>query len=183
MPLLCAAARRHGNGVIEITSRGSIQVRGLSAASAPRFAADIAALDIAAEDGVPICCNPLAGLDADEIFDSSALAADLRHALTQASLAPKLSAKVSVAIDGGGALGLAHFPPTFVCAPTANGTVVFRVAVGGDDATAIPLGIVVRPDAVEAATRLLDVLAKRGRDARARDILASEGITRIPTCW
>ena len=27
---LCAAARRYGNGTIEITSRGSIQVRGLT---------------------------------------------------------------------------------------------------------------------------------------------------------
>ena len=35
---LCAAARQYGNGVVEITARGSIQVRGLSAASAPHFA-------------------------------------------------------------------------------------------------------------------------------------------------
>ena len=175
---LCAAARRHGNGVIEITSRGSIQVRGLSVASAPQFAAEMAALDIAAAEGVPICCNPLAGMDADEIFDSSALAAELRHALTRASLATKLSGKASVAIDGGGALSLARLPADIrLCGQAASGTVAFRVAVGGDDATAISLGIVVRPDAVEAATRLLDVLAKRGRDVRARDILASEGIT------
>ena len=65
---LCAAARAHGNGVIEITSRGSIQVRGLTAASAPQFASAVAALDIAAEDGVPIHCNPLAGLDAGGNF-------------------------------------------------------------------------------------------------------------------
>ena len=32
---LCAAARRYGNGIVEVTGRGSIQVRGLNAASAP----------------------------------------------------------------------------------------------------------------------------------------------------
>ena len=41
---LGAAARRHGNGIIEITARGSIQVRGLTAASAPAFADTVAAL-------------------------------------------------------------------------------------------------------------------------------------------
>jgi precorrin-3B synthase len=32
---LCAAARTYGNGIIEVTARGSIQIRGLNAASAP----------------------------------------------------------------------------------------------------------------------------------------------------
>src|ERR1700734_2929086 len=73
---LCAAARAHGNGIIEITARGSIQIRGLSAASAPLFAATIAGLNIAAEDGVPVQSSALAGLDPDEILDSGRLAAD-----------------------------------------------------------------------------------------------------------
>ncbi len=67
---LCAAARDYGNGVIEITSRGSIQMRGLSAAQRSHFAAAIAALGIAAQDGVPVHCNPLAGLDAEELLDA-----------------------------------------------------------------------------------------------------------------
>src|ERR1700692_499262 len=78
---LCAAARQHGNGIIEITSRGSIQIRGLSAASAPRLGASVATLGITAVDGIPVLTNPLAGLDAEQTIDSEALAADLRHAL------------------------------------------------------------------------------------------------------
>jgi nitrite/sulfite reductase ferredoxin-like protein len=60
---LCAAARRHGNGIIEVTARGSIQIRGLTAVSAPVFADAVAALDIDAGDGVPILTDPLAGIE------------------------------------------------------------------------------------------------------------------------
>ncbi len=105
---LCAAARREGNGIIEVTGRGSIQVRGLNAASARRFAVAVAALGIAAEDGVPVVSNALAGLDGLEILDANALAADLRRALTRTSLTAKLAPKVSIAIDGGGVLSLAN---------------------------------------------------------------------------
>ena len=35
---LCAAASEHGNGVMEISARGSLQVRGLTPLSAPLFA-------------------------------------------------------------------------------------------------------------------------------------------------
>src|SRR5690349_3088820 len=63
---LCAAALRHGNGIIEVTSRGSIQVRGLSAASAPGFAADVLPLDIDCGDAIPVLTHPLSGLDPHE---------------------------------------------------------------------------------------------------------------------
>ena len=103
---LCGAARTHGNGIVEITSRGSIQIRGLSAASAPLFAAEVASLGIEASDGIPVVTDPLAGLTDADIFDAHALAAALRKALAAAPFASRLSAKVSVAIDGGAALHL-----------------------------------------------------------------------------
>ncbi|MFY9695911.1 MAG: precorrin-3B synthase [Xanthobacteraceae bacterium] len=174
---LCRAARRQGNGVIEITSRGSVQMRGLSNETTPQFAAEIAALDIAANDGVPILCNPLAGIDAEEILDSAALAAELRRALAVTTLAKKLGAKVSVAIDGGGAIGLAKLPADIrLTVDRDNGRSSLRIAVGGDEASAGLLGVVASSDAVIAATKLLEALAKRGPDARARDIVATEGV-------
>jgi precorrin-3B synthase len=171
---LGALARTYGNGIIEITARGSIQVRGLSADSAPRFAAEITTLGIAAEDGVPILCNPLAGLDAAEIFDATALAAALRRAVTQQLLAERLDPKISIVIDSGAALGLAVIAADIrVRAQLRNGQPVLRLAVGGDQRDAFDLGLIALNDAVEAITGLLLVLANHG--ARARDIIAAEG--------
>jgi precorrin-3B synthase len=173
---LCAAARRYGNGVIEVTSRGSIQVRGLRDASAPQFAADVAALAIAAADGVAVLCSPLAGIDATEAFDAAAIAAGLRGTLARTSLASQLGAKVSVVIDGGGAQHPAQLPADIrLCAAMAHGTIAIHVAIGGDEVGATSLGVVTPGNAIEAAIRLLQALARRGRDVRARDLIAAEG--------
>ena len=69
---LCKAALRHGNGVMEVTARGSLQIRGLTPESAPLLAADVDALGIAVRTGVPVETGPLAGLDPDEIADPRA---------------------------------------------------------------------------------------------------------------
>jgi precorrin-3B synthase len=92
----CEAARRHGNGTIEISARGSLQVRGLTPYSAPLFAAAVADLGIAVQEGVPV----IAGVGGDV----DPLAADLRRAIADAQLA--LSPKVSVVVDGDGPLHL-----------------------------------------------------------------------------
>jgi len=174
---LCAAARQHGNGIIEVTSRGSIQIRGLSATTAPRFAAAVATLGITAEDGIPVLINPLAGLDVEDIINAGVLAADLRLALARRSLAQRLSAKVSVAIDGGSALSLDGITADVrLRAEGVDGVAALCVSVGGDGRNAAHLGCVAGRDGVEVATRLLEVLAQRGRVTRVRDVVAAEGI-------
>jgi precorrin-3B synthase len=100
---LCAAARRHGNGIMEVTARGSLQVRGLTPRSAPLFAAEVLSFGIAASDGVPVLTSPLPD-DPGAVIDAGPLAAKLRRALAETPLA--LAPKVSVVIDGGGALHL-----------------------------------------------------------------------------
>jgi precorrin-3B synthase len=172
---VCAAARTYGNGIVEVTARGSIQIRGLNAASARQFADAIAVLEIAARDGVPILCNPLAGIDAEEILDVTSLAFALRQILAQRQ-ATALDAKVSVAIDSGAKLNLARLPADIrLTAASVNGETFLRVAVGGDDASAVDLGLVAPEHGAEAAWRLLGLVAERGRHARARDMIAAEG--------
>jgi precorrin-3B synthase len=173
---LCAAARAHGNGIIEITARGSIQVRGLSDETAPRFAEAIGELRIAADNGVPVLADPLAGLAADEILDAGKLAADVRRALVKTALAARLAAKVSVVIDGGGTLSLAAVAADVrLDAERTGGGVALRVGVAGDGADACSLGVVSARDGARAAARLLEVVAREGREARTRDILAANG--------
>lgn len=174
---LCAAARDFGNGVIEITSRGSIQIRGLTATSAPCFADAVSALAIAADDGIPVHSNALAGLDAHEILDAGSVADDLRRALARTSLPARLAPKVSVVIDGGGACRLNNLSADIrLSADLANGDVLFHVGIAGDEATKTSLGVVTSADAAEAARRLLEVVARNGRTARARDVLATDGV-------
>jgi precorrin-3B synthase len=177
---LCAAARAHGNGVVEVTARGSMQIRGLTAASAPRFADAIAALDIAAHDAVAVISNALSGLDPEEIVDAGRLAADLRSTVAKTSLAARLAPKVSVAIDGGGAPALDDIATDVrLRGEATDGGAAFRVSVAGDHTTATSLGAVAPDHGVTAVMRLLDAIAGHGRTARARDVIAAHGITAL----
>jgi precorrin-3B synthase len=171
---LCAAARSCGNGVIEVTSRGSIQVRGLTERSVERLAAMIGRIDLPVSDGPPVLCDCLAGLDGEEVLDAGALAAQLRGAIASVSFTANLEPKVSVVVDGGGALHVDGVPADVrLRAMASDGRVYLHVSVGGDAAVAQPIGAVASEHAVEAALRMLDVIAA-GR-ARARAIVAGAG--------
>lgn len=175
---LCRAARSCGNGVIEITSRGSIQIRGLSEISAKRFAASVGEIDMGLSDDPRVLCDPLAGLDPHEVLDASAIAADLRRAIAAAPFALALAPKVSVIIDGAAALHLdAVAADVRLRARAWNSRTAIDVAVGGDAASARPIGAVSVEHARDAVLSVLRVIAERGQTARARDIVAAEGIT------
>jgi len=167
---LCRSARRHGNGVLEITSRGSMQIRGLTPASAARLADDVAALDIDTVDGVPVIAGPLSGLDPAETADASEPAATLRAALAAERL--RLSPKIAVVIDGGGALGLDLLGADVRLRAVADrDAIVWHVAVGGAAAQSCALGVAAPGHAVDVVTRLLRTIAAHGPAARAVDLV------------
>ena len=99
---LAAAAAACGNGIIEITARGNLQIRGLTASTVPALAAAIGEAGIAIAEGVAIETPPLAGIDPDEIADPRPLASALRARIVCAQPALRLAPKLSIVIDGGG---------------------------------------------------------------------------------
>jgi precorrin-3B synthase len=170
---LCAAARRHGNGIIEITARGSIQIRGLTAASAPAFADAVTALAIDAGNGVPILTDPLAGLEPHQTIDALGLATALRQRLAAASFAAMLGPKVSVVIDAGTNLHLDAVRADIRL--RARGVAGWHIGLGGDAASATPIGVVAPADALELVARLLETMAHHGPQARAHDLIRRHG--------
>lgn len=171
---LSESAARHGNGIMEVTARGSIQIRGLTAASAGKLAADVNALDIAVRTGVPVETGPLAGLDVQEIADPRPLAEALRKAIQKTDLAERLGPKVSVVVDGGGAIGLDAILADIRLVATRNDSKArWHLAIGGTAATARPLALLDDADACDRALTILQAIAAIGREGRARDLGAT----------
>jgi len=109
--LVARQAAASGNGIIELTSRGNLQIRGLNAASAGVFADAMVAAGLASAD--PDCerrrnltVSPLAGADPMVASDTLDLAAALEAMFAQDDSLDARPAKFAFAIDGGGILPL-----------------------------------------------------------------------------
>ena len=101
---LADAAARFGNGVVELTRRGNLQVRGLSASGVPGFAAAMVAAGLADPDPVVerrriVLPPPLAGDDPAAAPGALALAEAIER-MVPLHLPPKFC----IAIDAGGVL-------------------------------------------------------------------------------
>jgi precorrin-3B synthase len=165
------SALRHGNGIMEVTARGSLQIRGLTPASARLLAEEVDALEIAVRTGVPIEIGPLAGLDPQEVADPRMLAERIRVAIDEAGLAQRLGPKTSVIVDGGGQLALDAVRADVRLSAIRTGTGVrWLVAVAGDRESAKPLALVDVGAARDITVAALRMVAEKGREARARDL-------------
>jgi precorrin-3B synthase len=169
---LCDAALTHGNGTMEVSARGSLQVRGLTPLSAPRFAAALATLGVEINDGVPVLADLLPDDPAASLIDANGLAAQLRAAIAEARLA--LAPKVSVVVDGGGSVDLDAIAADIrLRAVMSDVGPKFELALAGDAATATPIAMIATEDAVDEVLVLLKAIAARGADARASDLATS----------
>jgi len=168
--VLAGLAREHGNGLIEITARGNLQLRGLTEASVPRLAAGLFAAGIVPQAGVAIEIPPLSGIDPSETADATPFADVLRKAIAAASLT--LAPKLAIVVDGGGVLSLADMVADIRLDALADGA-GWRLSVGGDRRTVRPVAVLPAECAIAGTMAVVAHLATIGPAARGRDLDAA----------
>ncbi|MFT0860327.1 precorrin-3B synthase [Ancylobacter sp. G4_0304] len=163
---LARLARELGNGVVEVTARGKLQLRGLTPETAPRLPAAIAALGIAVRPGLAVEVPALAGRALDAAFDPRPLARAIESGA--APCAPELAPKVSVVVDSGGALNLSALSADLaLTVGDEPGSV--RLVLAGQ-----PIGTLPEAEAADMAVALLARLAMRGPAARMAELMREE---------
>ncbi|MGO7910073.1 precorrin-3B synthase [Rhizobium ruizarguesonis] len=165
---LARSAAAHGNGILEITARGNLQIRGLRAETVGQLAADIDAAGITVPDGPAIETSPLHGIDPEEISDAAAMEVALRSTLSDLLASARLAPKLSLVVDGGGSFGLSAVSADIRV--VAQSHTDWLVAINGDGETAMPVAIGPAEAAISAVGEILSLLATLGQGRRTRDI-------------
>lgn len=129
---LSAASGRYGNGVIELTRRANVQLRGVREDTLAPMLDELGRLGLVDNDPAleavrNILVGPLAGIDPDEAVDMRPIAAELVERLAEDP--PQLPAKFAFVLDGGGRFPLAQMRADVRLTGLAGGRVA--VCFGG----------------------------------------------------
>lgn len=165
---IAEGARTFGNGVLEVTARGSLQARGLRPETVAAFEAAVIDSGFVPTSGVMVEVPPLSGIDPNEYLDARPLAVELRAAIEAHCPALALAPKLAIIIDGGG-----HFHLGDVSADirlTALDAARLRLSVGATEATARFVAMVSLEGAVSAVLDLLRQLHTLGPTARGKGL-------------
>ncbi|WP_337795763.1 precorrin-3B synthase [Agrobacterium larrymoorei] len=180
---LCDLAVHHGNGLVDITTRGSFQFRGLTAESAIALEHDVMALGFPLRQGLAVETSPLASVDGSEIADPSLIVHSISHRAMVMGLDEKLAAKMSVIVDGGGLAPMRDLLADIrLKAIKLEGGVVWQLMLGGNEANALFAGVVQTENAADCVVELLSHLAELGSTARGRE-LDIETVRRLCGRW
>ncbi len=155
---VAAAAGRFGNGMIEPTNRGHLQVRGLTDSTVDGFAEAIAGIGLAAagpqaEAVRNVLADPLGPDDPAARFDSHALAHRLSAVLETDPAFHDLPDKFGLLVDAGVALPLAGRTADIMV--RADGEGLFIALAGGDCRLSLPESGLEESGLEEAVRRLL----------------------------
>jgi precorrin-3B synthase len=179
---IAAIAEDCGNGLVDLSQRAQVQVRGVSESTLPEAldrldAAGLLAPDADAERVTNIVVPPLTGLDATAAVDANALARALAQALVAETGLRALPAKFLFAIDDGGALPITEVDADIRLEATATGIDV-RIAGDRDRAVRADVGEAI-PTALRLAWAFVTLRAgdfERRRMGRLVESLGAEAV-------
>lgn len=152
-------AEQHGTGLIEITGRGNLQLRGLSENAEPRLTSSLVATGLAAE--IPaaeaarnIQCSAAADLDPDALIDPAPEARALDERIINDERLWALPAKFRFVLNGAGLTHLAQADGDIRAdAVSTPDGIRYRIGLGGTASTAPIMGNC-------PASRVVDVLVE-----------------------
>jgi precorrin-3B synthase len=158
---LAISARRFGNGLIDLTSRANVQIRGLSEASHAELLAYLRDSEVLDEDPSAeairnILASPLAGTaDFGALTDITSIFEALDQRLAADMHLRGLPPKFTFLFDDGGWPSLAEVSADlrFDACHSSCGS-VFRIALGGTRADARPIGCCKSNKVVEFAIKI-----------------------------
>lgn len=158
-------AKTFGNGLIDLTQRAQLQIRGLQAESLAGALMALSSAGLLAPDAnrervANILTPPLAGLDQTALLDAVSLTSELATGLMQDTSLYALPSKFLFAISDGGAMPIDVAEADISFHPAAEGRIALRLA-GAEDVAVF----VIRSDAVPVALKLARAfLALRAAD-------------------
>ncbi len=150
---IARTAKDCGNGLIDLSQRAQLQLRGISEATIAEALRRLEAIGMLAPDAdaeriTNVIASPLAGL-APGAFDANAMAAQLAIALRRDATLRALPPKFLFLLDDGGALSLAEVDADIRIEAATNGELAIRIADVHDRAI-----FVAASGALDAALRL-----------------------------
>jgi precorrin-3B synthase len=180
---IAEAARRYASGVLELTNRSNLQLRGvLPGQEAPLIDALLGAglgpRVAAADDVRNLLLSPAAGLDPQALFDVRPLAGQLLDLLQDTPALHALSAKFALQLDGGEALAMREHPHDLWLAAEDQRHLLLGLAGCPFDA---PLARIEATQAVELVRELLLLFLELAtpEQSRMRQLLAQMPATEL----
>ncbi|WP_448206318.1 precorrin-3B synthase [Azospirillum sp. sgz302134] len=147
--------RRFGNGLVDLSHRGNLQLRGVRAEDMGTLIEELRLLGYVSTDAESeavrnVLTSPTAGLDAEAVLDVRPFALELDARLAADADLHRLPPKFGWLVDGGGRATLfdSSTDLRFEAVATEDGP-RFRVGLGGDLGTAALLGLCRPEDMVE----------------------------------
>lgn len=175
---IAAIAADCGNGLVELSQRAQLQLRGVTEDTLPEALRRLDAIGLLAPDAdaervTNIVSSPLAGLDPRAAFDANTLARELAQALIADETLRALPAKFLFGIDDGSALSVADIEADILINAAPEGIIV-RVAGASNYAALATLDEAI-PNALRLARAFVTVRADDFELRRMGRLVAAQG--------